>query len=133
MHVGLQPTTDKWQAIMHGDEERELPGNALASNPGQPFYALSKQFGNAFLSKFCGCEVPSSFARGCTLIDTPGILARKKQVRDGGGAALVLSRLSRAPRQQARLRSLFLQVPLLAAVPSPLVALASLPLPRFHL
>jgi hypothetical protein len=80
MHVGPQPTTDKWQAIMHGETERELPGNALASNPGQPFYALSKQFGNAFLSKFCGCEVPSQFSRGCTLIDTPGILAGKKQV-----------------------------------------------------
>jgi len=56
---------------MYGEEERELPGNALASDPGQPFYALSKQFGNAFLSKFCGCEVPSHnrripVARECT-------------------------------------------------------------------
>jgi len=82
MHIGPQPTTDRWQAIMHGPEERELPGNALASNPEAPFFALSRQFGNSFLSRFSGCEVPSDFLRGCTLIDTPGILAGKKQTED---------------------------------------------------
>uniref|UniRef100_A0A7S4B5X4 Uncharacterized protein n=1 Tax=Chrysotila carterae TaxID=13221 RepID=A0A7S4B5X4_CHRCT len=81
MHVGPEPTTDKFQAIMYGPEERVLPGNALVSNPATPFHELS-QFGNAFLGRFVGCEVNSDFVRGCTLIDTPGILAGKKQTQD---------------------------------------------------
>jgi len=82
MHVGPEPTTDRFQAIMYGAAARELPGNALASNPDTPFYELSRCFGNAFLSKFSGCEVPSLFARGCTLIDTPGVLSGRKQTED---------------------------------------------------
>mmetsp|Transcript_44414 Transcript_44414/g.73687 ORF Transcript_44414/g.73687 Transcript_44414/m.73687 type:complete len:647 (+) Transcript_44414:152-2092(+) len=81
MHIGPEPTTDKFQAILYGPEVRELPGNALVSNPATPFFELSK-FGNTFLGRFAGCEVPSDFSRGCTLIDTPGILAGKKQTED---------------------------------------------------
>ena len=81
MHIGPEPTTDKFQAICFGPEPRELPGHALVSNPETPFHELSK-FGNTFLSRFVGCEVPSDFARGTTLIDTPGILAGRKQTED---------------------------------------------------
>jgi GTPase SAR1 family protein len=79
MHIGPEPTTDGFQAILHGQAERQLPGNALVSNPASAFSELS-QFGNAFLQRFSGCEVASEFARGCTLIDTPGILAGRKQL-----------------------------------------------------
>ena len=78
MHVGPEPTTDGFQAIFYGPEARTLPGNALVSSPGLPFAGLS-QFGNAFLQRFGGCEVPSSFAKCCPLIDSPGVLAGKKQ------------------------------------------------------
>jgi GTPase SAR1 family protein len=81
MHVGPEPTTDKFQAIMYGQADRELPGHALVSDPTTAFHDLAK-FGNAFLSRFAGCEVAADFARGCTLIDTPGILAGKKQTED---------------------------------------------------
>jgi len=81
MHIGPEPTTDRFQAIMHGAEERELPGHTLVSAASGPFRELS-QFGNAFLQRFMGCEVPSDFAKGCTLIDTPGILAGRKQTDD---------------------------------------------------
>ena len=80
-HVGPEPTTDRFQAVMFGPDDRELPGHTLVSNPHSPFRALS-QFGNHFLSRFQGCEVPSDFAKACTLIDTPGILAGKKQTVD---------------------------------------------------
>jgi len=80
-HIGPEPTTDYFQAIMYGVSEREIPGHALVSNPNSPFHELS-QFGNAFLSRFAGCEVPSDFAKGCTLIDTPGVLAGRKQTID---------------------------------------------------
>ena len=81
MHIGPEPTTDRFQAIMYGVEERVLPGHALVSDPGTPYFDLAK-FGNSFLSRFTGCEVPSAFARGITLVDTPGILAGKKQTDD---------------------------------------------------
>ena len=53
---------------MHGPKDRELPGHALVSDPTTAFHDLAK-FGNAFLSRFAGCEVDADFARGCTLID----------------------------------------------------------------
>ena len=81
MHIGPEPTTDGFQAILYGTQERQLPGNTLVHQPGSPFAELSK-FGNNFLARFSGCEVASDFARGCTLIDTPGILAGRKQTDD---------------------------------------------------
>ena len=81
INIGPEPTTDRFQAITYGPEPRELPGHALVSDPSSPFRALN-QFGNNFLSRFAGCEVPSEFAKGCTLVDTPGILAGKKQTDD---------------------------------------------------
>ncbi len=81
MHVGPEPTTDRFHAIMYGPAEREVPGSALASNPATPFADLG-QFGTGFLQRFAGCEVPCAFARGCTLIDTPGILTGRKQTDD---------------------------------------------------
>ena len=80
-HIGPEPTTDRFQAIMYGPEDRELPGHALCSDLSSPYHELGK-FGNAFLSRFAGCEVPSEFAKGCTLVDTPGILAGRKQTVD---------------------------------------------------
>ena len=81
IHVGPEPTTDRFQAIMYGPQERELPGHTLLANPASPFMGLS-QFGNAFVSRFGGCELPSEFAKGCTLVDTPGILSGKKQTHE---------------------------------------------------
>ena len=81
IHVGPEPTTDRFQAIMYGPQERELPGHTLLANPASPFTGLS-QFGNAFVSRFGGCELPSEFAKGCTLVDTPGILSGKKQTHE---------------------------------------------------
>lgn len=78
MHIGPEPTTDGFQAIMYGKEDRSIPGHTLVASPSSPFAGLA-QFGNAFLQRFNGTEVPSEFARCCTLIDTPGVLAGKKQ------------------------------------------------------
>ena len=81
MHIGPEPTTDRFHVIMHGNEDRELPGHTLVSDTSRPFHNLS-QFGNSFLSRIVGCEVNSPFAQGCTIIDTPGILAGRKQTDD---------------------------------------------------
>ena len=49
-HIGPEPTTDRFVAVMHGADERIIPGNALAADASKPFTALNK-FGMAFLNK----------------------------------------------------------------------------------
>ncbi|KAF1780297.1 EH domain-containing protein, N-terminal [Phytophthora cactorum] len=49
--VGPEPTTDRFVAVMHGEEERTVPGNAACVSPDLPYGGLS-MFGTAFLNKF---------------------------------------------------------------------------------
>ena len=71
-HIGPEPTTDRFWAIMHGATERITPGNALAVQADKPFRGLS-QFGTGFLSKFECSQCPSPILESITFIDTPGI------------------------------------------------------------
>ncbi|MEQ2265225.1 3-hydroxyisobutyryl-CoA hydrolase [Xenotaenia resolanae] len=63
MRIGPEPTTDSFIAVMHGDTEGVIPGNALVVDPKKPFRKLNA-FGNAFLNRlFCingGLLVPVS-------------------------------------------------------------------------
>jgi len=77
-HIGPEPTTDRFMAIMHGPHEMVIPGNALAVQADKPFRALSK-FGNDFLNKFSGSFTPSPILEDITFIDTPGVLSGEKQ------------------------------------------------------
>ena len=54
-HVGPEPTTDRFMAVMHGKDERTIPGNAAAADMSKPFTALTK-YGMAFLNKFEVCQ-----------------------------------------------------------------------------
>jgi GTPase SAR1 family protein len=77
-HIGPEPTTDKFIAIMGGESDRVIPGNAAAVQSDLPFGGLS-QFGTPLLSKFnvsC-CKAP--LTELITLIDTPGVLSGDKQ------------------------------------------------------
>ncbi|XP_025770079.1 EH domain-containing protein 2 [Puma concolor] len=47
--VGPEPTTDCFVAVMHGDTEGTVPGNALVVDPDKPFRKLNP-FGNTFLN-----------------------------------------------------------------------------------
>lgn len=76
--IGPEPTTDRFCAIMHGPEDRVIPGNALAMEHDRPFMALQR-FGTSFLNKFEGSICDSSVLENFTLIDTPGVLAGEKQ------------------------------------------------------
>lgn len=49
--VGPEPTTDCFTAIMHGDVESVIPGNALIVDPNKPFRKLNP-FGNTFLNRW---------------------------------------------------------------------------------
>ncbi|KAG5189289.1 P-loop containing nucleoside triphosphate hydrolase protein [Tribonema minus] len=76
--VGPEPTTDRFTAIMYGEDEGVMPGHALAMQADQPFRSL-QQFGNNFLSKFEGSVVNSPILRNITLVDSPGVLSGEKQ------------------------------------------------------
>ena len=78
MHIGPEPTTDGFAALMDGTSGTAIPGNAATSSKSRPFRALSK-FGSAFLNKFCISELQCELTDQLTLIDTPGILAGSKQ------------------------------------------------------
>jgi EH domain-containing protein 3/EH domain-containing protein 1 len=77
IHIGPEPTTDRFVAVMHGDE-RVIPGNAAVVQADKPFKNLNK-YGNAFLSKFQVSMMPSPLLETMTFIDTPGVLSGEKQ------------------------------------------------------
>jgi GTPase SAR1 family protein len=76
--VGPEPTTDRFVAVSYGEDERVMPGHALAMQADQPFRSL-QQYGNNFLTKFEGAIVDSPILRNITLVDTPGVLSGEKQ------------------------------------------------------
>mmetsp|Transcript_60626 Transcript_60626/g.100671 ORF Transcript_60626/g.100671 Transcript_60626/m.100671 type:complete len:546 (-) Transcript_60626:328-1965(-) len=77
-HIGPEPTTDRFIAVMHGQEDKTTPGNALAVSANMPFRGL-EMFGNGFLNKFQGSQLDSPLLQHVTLIDTPGVLSGEKQ------------------------------------------------------
>ena len=83
MHIGPEPTTDKFMAVLHGREERVIPGNALSMQTDRPFTALNR-FGTQFLTKLVGSELPHPLLKQITLVDTPGVLSGEKQRTERG-------------------------------------------------
>ena len=86
-HVGPEPTTDRFVAVMYGDREKVTPGNALTSQPDTPFHSL-RHYGTHYLDKLEAAAVPAPILRRITLVDSPGVQAGEKQK---GGARLRLS------------------------------------------
>ena len=43
IRIGPEPTTDRFIAVMHGEEEGIIPGNALVVDAKKQFRALSGQ------------------------------------------------------------------------------------------
>jgi len=83
IRIGPEPTTDSFIAVMHGDKDGIVPGNALVVDPKKQFRPLSK-FGNAFLNRFQCSAVNSEVLKGISIVDTPGILSGEKQRVDRG-------------------------------------------------
>ncbi|XP_028319750.1 EH domain-containing protein 2-like [Gouania willdenowi] len=81
--VGPEPTTDCFTALMYGEREGIIPGNALTMDPKKPFRNLD-HFGNSFLNRFQCVQMPNPILENINIIDTPGILtAAKKKLSRG--------------------------------------------------
>lgn len=78
LHIGPEPTTDRFVVVMHGPEDRRTPGNTLVVQTDKPFTGLA-QFGNGFLSKFESATCENRLLEEVTLVDTPGVLSGEKQ------------------------------------------------------
>lgn len=83
LRVGPEPTTDRFIALMHGDQKGVIPGNALVEDREKPFRQLSK-YGNKFLNRFQCSHLDSPVLKAMTMIDTPGILSGEIQRIDRG-------------------------------------------------
>mmetsp|Transcript_22630 Transcript_22630/g.52790 ORF Transcript_22630/g.52790 Transcript_22630/m.52790 type:complete len:429 (+) Transcript_22630:76-1362(+) len=73
-----QPSTDKFMAIVHGDQERLISGNAATCLPQLPYQGLAR-FGGTFLSSFQALVEPADVLKEFSVIDTPGVLSGSKQ------------------------------------------------------
>ncbi|XP_062379281.1 EH domain-containing protein 4 [Sardina pilchardus] len=78
MRIGPEPTTDGFIAVMYGENEGVIPGNALVVDPKKPFRKLNA-FGNAFLNRLICSQMPNQVLQSISIIDTPGILSGEKQ------------------------------------------------------
>lgn len=83
IRIGPEPTTDRFIAVMYGEKEGVIPGNALVVDPKKQFRPLSK-FGNSFLNRLQCSLVDSPVLKGISIVDTPGILSGEKQRVDRG-------------------------------------------------
>ena len=83
LRVGPEPTTDRFVAVIYGEEDRVIPGNALVVSPEVPYRGLDK-FGTRFLNKFEGSQCKSRVLQNITIVDTPGVLSGEKQRMNRG-------------------------------------------------
>jgi hypothetical protein len=72
MRVGPEPTTDRFVALVHGEQEQLIPGHAAVSDKSLEFEHLA-DWGDSFLKRFQCARVGSAILERMTIIDTPGI------------------------------------------------------------
>ncbi|CAM9103050.1 unnamed protein product, partial [Ectocarpus fasciculatus] len=78
IHIGPEPTTDKFIAVVHGQSGKVIKGNSLTAVGDLPFAGMST-FGSSFLNKFEAAVVNAPLLRNLSIVDTPGVLSGEKQ------------------------------------------------------
>ncbi|KAI1233892.1 Sarcalumenin, partial [Lamprotornis superbus] len=79
---GAEPTTSEFTVIMHGPKLKTIEGIVMAADSSRSFSPLEK-FGQNFLEKLIGIEVPHKLLERVTFVDTPGIIENRKQQERG--------------------------------------------------
>jgi EH domain-containing protein 1 len=78
IHIGPEPTTDRFVAVVHGEQAKTIKGNALTGVSSLPYAGLSA-FGTGFLNKFAAAVAPADLLKTVNIVDTPGVLSGEKQ------------------------------------------------------
>uniref|UniRef100_A0A3Q0SAG3 Sarcalumenin n=1 Tax=Amphilophus citrinellus TaxID=61819 RepID=A0A3Q0SAG3_AMPCI len=82
LYTGAEPTTSEYTVIMHGEKFRTIEGIVMAADSSRSFSPLEK-FGQSFLEKLVGIEMPHKLLERLTIVDTPGIIENRKQQERG--------------------------------------------------
>ncbi|XP_078096625.1 sarcalumenin isoform X2 [Mustelus asterias] len=82
LYTGAEPTTSEFTVLMHGSKIRTIEGIVMAADSARSFSPLEK-FGQNFLEKLVGIELPHKLLERVTVVDTPGIIENRKQQERG--------------------------------------------------
>ncbi|XP_039216616.1 sarcalumenin isoform X3 [Crotalus tigris] len=82
LYTGAEPTTSEFTVIMHGPKVKTIEGIVMAADSTRSFSPLEK-FGQNFLEKLIGIEIPHKLLERVTFVDTPGIIENRKQQERG--------------------------------------------------
>lgn len=82
LYTGAEPTTSEYTVIMHGEKFKTIEGIVMAADSSRSFSPLEK-FGQGFLERLVGIEMPHKLLERVTLVDTPGIIENRKQQERG--------------------------------------------------
>ncbi|KAI1886561.1 hypothetical protein AGOR_G00197060 [Albula goreensis] len=82
LYTGAEPTTAEFTVIMHGQKYRSIEGIVMAADSSRNFSPLEK-FGQNFLEKLVGIEMPNKLLERVNFVDTPGIIENRKQQERG--------------------------------------------------
>ncbi|XP_053326606.1 sarcalumenin isoform X2 [Spea bombifrons] len=82
LYTGAEPTTSEFTVLMHGSKLKTIEGIVMAADSGRSFSPLEK-FGQNFLEKLIGIEIPHKLLERVSFVDTPGIIENRKQQERG--------------------------------------------------
>lgn len=77
---GAQPTTSDFTVLTHGLEYKTTEGIVLSMDNS---YSFLEKFGNNFLERLLGIQIPSALLKKVNFIDTPGVIENRKQRERG--------------------------------------------------
>ncbi|XP_062420673.1 sarcalumenin-like [Pungitius pungitius] len=82
LYTGAEPTTSEYTVIMNGEKFRSIEGIVMAADSSRSFSPLEK-FGQGFLERLVGIEMPHKLLERVTFVDTPGVIENRKQQERG--------------------------------------------------